>query len=52
VEEQRLVNPVIERADVDAILSALLDICGHLAAIRLVFEEDDDGEEEEEEAPS
>jgi len=44
---------VIERADVNAILSALFDISGHLAAIRLVLEENDDGEEEEEEeAPS
>jgi len=53
VEEQRPQEPVIERADVNAILSALFDISGHLAAIRLVLEENDDGEEEEEEeAPS
>jgi hypothetical protein len=42
-------EPVIERADVDAILGALFDISRHLEAIRLVLEEDDDGEEEEEE---
>jgi hypothetical protein len=42
-------SPVIERADVDVILSALYDIRVELAAIRrLLSEEDGDGEEEEE----
>ena len=41
-------EPVIERADVEAILSAMFDIRAELTKIRKALrEEDDDGEEEE-----
>lgn len=43
---------MFERADVDAILSGLLDIRRELIRIRVALEEDDDGEEEEEDTAS
>ncbi len=45
---RRRPEPVIERADVEAILSAMFDVRAELTKIRKTLrEEDDDGEEEE-----
>jgi len=41
-------EPLIERADIDAILSAMFDIRVELTKIRKALKEEDDGEEEEE----
>jgi len=41
-------GPLIERADIDAILSAMFDIRVELTKIRKALKEEDDGEEEEE----
>jgi len=50
VRLRRRPEPLVERADVDAILRALFDIRVELTKIRELLEEDDDGEEEEETA--